>query len=991
MFPEDHDRFDETRHFKALSPGTVISHYRIIDKIGAGGMGVVYKAEDTRLKRTVALKFLPPRFLADAEARARFEQEAQSASALNHPNITTIYEIDEADGRCFIAMEYVDGKSIKALVAEGALSLDDVMDISIQIGKGVDAAHAKGVVHRDIKSDNIMVGTDGTVKIMDFGLAKLRGATRLTREGTTVGTLQYMSPEQLQAMGVDRRSDIFSVGVVLYEMTTGRLPFTGDYEEAIIHSILNETPEPMARYKADVPEGLQRIVDKALAKDREERYQHADEMVADLKRERRISDSTSKSVPARARPASGTKRRTLPIVAVSAAVAAIIVIYFVFEPFRVEMGPDRAAIAQENSIAIMYFENMADPDDTDKTGQMVTALLITDLSESEYMRVVSRQRLYDILARLGQADRKVIDKSVAAKVAAEAGVRWILTGTVFQTEPVIILTSEISEAETGEILAAQRVTGDSGEDLFAVIDRLSGEVRKDMALPEEASAETDRPIAEVTTHSEEAYRYFLEGLVLADKYYRDEALASFRKAVEYDSTFAMALYYVSILTVGEESREFADKALRHSANASQIERYYIEAYHAYLARDYEDTIRKLQRIIDRWPDEKMTHFTMAVIYNGFLGKPDLAIQHCKRTLEIDPLYKRAYNQMAYAYDRLGDRDSSLWAINSYIDLAPDEPNPYDTRGDLYGYGGRLGEAMASYKKADEIKPGFSTMKIGHTCLFMGRYAEAESCYKVISSGNDKWDRSEARTYLAIVLLYQGRLDEALRVLDNGIAADQMEQTLRAANGDKHRLKATVYLERGDYDKAVEEAQERRQVLVAAFPDNPAFEADFSSYVLAEAGRQEEAEQALRAFEDRLERGGTSPPYSFWLARGNVTRAKQGPVRAIPDLEKALDEAPDPYFHVRSILGEVYLEAGRLDQAVTTLSQALSRYDESRALVPIYAVKAHYLLGLAYEKSGWKNKAIEQYEAFLSIWKNADPGIDEVEDARERLARLKDEA
>jgi serine/threonine protein kinase/Flp pilus assembly protein TadD len=988
MGSKNDDHLDETRSFKTLSPGTLISHYKIIEKIGAGGMGVVYKAEDTKLKRTVALKFLPPRLLCDGEARTRFEHEAQSASALNHPNITTVYEIDEADGRCFIAMEYVDGRSVKNLVAEGALSLDEVVDISIQIGKGIDAAHRKGVVHRDIKSDNIMVSADGIAKIMDFGLAKLRGVTKLTREGTTVGTLQYMSPEQLQAKEVDRRSDIFSFGVVFYEMITGRLPFAGEDEAAVLNSILNDAPEPLARYKANVPGGLQRIVDKALAKDKEERYQHADELVADLKRERRASDHTSPSVAAHVQPSRRPKRGTFRLAAIFAIVAAVIILYFVFEPFRIEMGPDRAAIAQENSLAIMYFENMADPDDTDKAGQMVTTLLITDLSESQYMRVVSRQRLYDILAQLGKEDQKSIDKSVASRVAAEAGVKWILTGTVLQVEPHIVLTSEISEAETGEIRATQRVTGEPGDDLFAMIDRLTVEIREDMSLPEEARAEEDRPIADVTTHSEEAYRYFLEGVDLDNKYYTDEAEVSFRKAIAHDSTFAMALYYLATLTVGEESRDFAERALKYSGNASEVERYYIESYHAFVAHDYEGTIRKLQQIIDRWPDEKTTHFTMAVVYNRFTGNHRLAIDHCKRTLEIDPLFKRAYNQMAYAYDGLGDHDSSLWAINNYIDLAPDEANPYDTRGDLYAYSGRLDEALASYKRANEMKPGFSTMKIGHIYLFMGRYAQAESCYNLVASGDDKWDRSKARTYLAVVPLYQGRLKEALQVLDDGIGADQMEHALMYANGSKHWLAATAYLELGDYGKAVEEAERRRDVLMRAFPDNPAYIVDVYPYVLGEAGRMEEAEEALRAFERLLESKGSSPPYAFWLVHGYIAKAKGNTEQAITYFEKAGQEAIDPYFHVRWLLGEACLEAGRLDQAVTTLSQALLRYDESRALDPIRAVKAHYLLGLAYERSGWKSKAIEQYETFLDIWKNADPGTDELEDARQRLARLK---
>jgi serine/threonine protein kinase/tetratricopeptide (TPR) repeat protein len=986
--PEE-GRLEKTKSFKMLLPGTVISHYKIIEKIGEGGMGVVYKATDTRLDRTVALKFLPPGLLCDSDAKARFEHEAKAASALNHPSIATIYEIDEAEGRCFIAMEFLEGGSLKGLLKTRDLSLKEILDLVIQIGEGLNVAHESGVTHRDMKPDNIMLTRKGLAKIMDFGLAKLKGATRLTREGTTLGTLRYMSPEQVRGRGVDARSDLFSLGVVLYEMITGHLPFGGEDEAAVMNSILNVGPEPLARYKTDVSEGLQRIVDKALAKEKEERYQHADEVVADLKRERHISDGGESTAATQVVTSPGPKKHTLRLGGILGAIAVMIILYFIFQPFRIDMGPDRAAIAQENSLAIMYFENMVDPDDTDKTGQMVTALLITDLSESEYMRILSRQRLYDILVRLGKDDQKVIDKSVASRVAAEAGVKWILTGTVLQVEPHIVLTSEISEAETGEILATQRVAGDRGEDLFAVIDGLTGEIRKDMSLPEEAQTEEDRPIAEVTTHSEEAYRHFLEGVVLSDKYYTDEAEVSFRRAVEHDSTFAMALYFLATLTVGEESRELADKALKYSANASEIERYYIESYHAFIAYDYDETIRKLQRILDRWPDEKITHFTMAVIYSQMLGKPELAIHHCRRTLEIDPLFKRAYNQMAYAYERLGDSDSSLWAINSYIDLAPDEPNPYDTRGDLYSYSGRLEEALASYKRADEIKPGFSTLKIGHMHLFAGRYAQAESCYKVMASASDRWDRSEARTYLAIVPLYQGKFGEALKVLDRAIGADQMEQTVRRQNADKRRLAANIHLALEAYETAVEEALNSRDVLIRAYPDNPVFIVDFYAHVLARTGRIAEAEEVLRDLESRMDKEALNRSHTYWVIKGNIARAKGDMDEAVGYFEKGLEIAPDPYFHIRSMLGEAYLEGGRLDQAVAALERALLRYDAARALVPIRAVKAHYSLGLAYEKSGWLSKASEQYETFLDIWKEADdPGIPAVEDARQRLARLK---
>ncbi len=991
MITDGHDGIpDETMSFKPLAPGALISHYRIINKIGEGGMGVVYKAEDIRLGRIVALKFLPLRQITDPQAKARFQHEARAASALNHPNITTIHEIDEAHGRCFIAMEFVEGCSIRDLIKRGSLSLDEIVDIALQIAEGLDAAHKGGVVHRDIKPDNVLISRDGIAKIMDFGLAKLRGSTRLSSSGTTLGTLHYMSPEQVQGKQIDRRSDIFSFGVMLYEMITGNLPFTGEDTAGVMNSILNASPEPLARYKADIPEGFQRILDKMLSKDREERYQHADEVAADLKRERHSSRYTQSHAPTQTLTPPRSRRRMFRLAAIVGFSVVAVVLYVILQPFRIAMGPDRAAIAQEKSLAVMYFENMVDPEDTDRTAEMITALVITDLSDSKHMHVLSRQRLYDILARLGKADQKIIDRSVASRVAREAGVKWILTGSVLRIEPHIVVVSEISRAETGEILASQRVTGQVDEDLFAVVDRLTSEIRKDMSLPKEAR-EGDRPVADVTTHSEAAYRYYLEGVTLYDQFYWNEAEAAFRKAVELDSTFAMALYSLSTLSRGEERRRFADKALRYSENASDLERSYIEAYGAFVDGDYDECIRRLECTADRWPDDKMTHFTMALIYTRFLGDYERAIHQCKLTLEIDPLFKRAYNQMAYAYERLGEGDSSLLAINKYISLAPDEANPYDTRGDLYAYAGKLDRAIDSYRKANNLKPGFSTLKTGNMYLFQRRYAEAESCYKLVASGSDKWNRSEARLLLAIVPLYQGKFNEALKVLDQGIAADEMDQTLGRYYAEKYRLTAKIYLELGDYDRAVEEALRSRDVFLKAYPENMLLALHFYVHMLARVGRINEAEEAIKQMETQIDSDILSKSEAYWAVKGSIASAKGRLGEAIKLFEKSLASAPDPVFYVRARLGEAYLEAGRLEQAVTVMSEALSRYDRLRVGTPVWSVKAHYLLGQAYERSGWTDKAIEEYEEFLEIWKNADPGIPEVENARQRLASLRSES
>ena len=947
-------------------------------------MGVVYKAQDTKLDRIVALKFLPKHLLCDEEAKTRFVHEAKAASALDHPNIATVYEIDEAEGECFISMAYIKGKSIKELIKEKKLSIEEILKIAIQVCEGLTAAHEKGIVHRDIKSDNIMLTLRGQVKIMDFGLAKLKGVTKVTKTGATLGTIQYMSPEQAQGMEVDQRSDVFSFGVVLYEMITGKLPFMGDHEAAVIYSIVNDTPEPLARYKANIPEGLQRIVDKALQKDLSTRYQSAADIIADLKglQKERIAGVVAKP-----------KKKLLPFIVPASIVFVVLLLFLILKPFKFEVVPEKGAIAEENSLAIMYFENVVDPEDKDRIAQMITALLITDLYESQYMRIVSRQRLYDILKLLGKENLKVIDKTVASEVAQKAGVKWILTGNILQTEPNIVLTSDISEAATGKILATQRVTGEKSEDLFSVVDKLSAEIKEELSLPERAKREPDKPVADVTTHSPEAYRYYLEGLDYNSKYYWAEAKKSYKKALEFDSTFAMAYYRLGCYSVfsgrvSSEDKKLIAKAVQYSDKVSQKEKWYIKSQEARISGNYAQATAELQKIVERYSEEKEAFLELGFVYWFYLGESEEAVRQLTKAIEIDPLYKDPYNVLAYTYDDIGDFDKSIWAINKYISLAPDEANPYDSRADLYAYNGKIDQAIESYKEALEIKPDFSRSlaKLGHMYLFKREYAKAESCYQELCSSNEKDNRSMGRSYLAFIPLYQGKLKRALEVLDDGIAADRMEQAEGGENANKHLLKANIYEEKKSLNLVLKEFEKFMEIWHRAFPNDIVYWRDSYVELLAENNDFKKAEKVARALKKDIEEKDQTLMYNYWYAIGGIEFSKGNLEASLTNFEKAARDVP--YFRVHYRLAEAYLKAGRLGEAVAEFEKALSRYDEVRAFFPIWAVKAYYLLGLAYEKSGWNKKAIEKYEEFLEIWKDADPGIPEVEDAKVRLQKLR---
>jgi len=661
--------------------------------------------------------------------------------------------------------------------------------------------------------------------------------------------------------------------------------------------------------------------------------------------------------------------------------AAAILLILLSTDWQIVFRPGNEAMAVEKRVAVMYFVNYADQEDSLRLGEIAANLLITDLAESHYLQVVSSQRLHDILKLLGYAETGVVDQLTASQVASKAGADWMLMGCILQVEPRMEISAQLFEVASGEVAASQRITGVPGEDLFSLLDKLTIEIKHDLALPAAAAREPDPRVADVTTSSTVAYRYYLEGVDYLQKYYLSEASNSFQKALEYDSTFAMVYYYLASLV----DIRLIDKAVLYAKTAGRKEQFYIESRKAALQGDLPRAMAILQEAVDRYPEEKDA-FYMLGSYSRSLGHFDQAIEYLNRAIDIDPQYKPVYNLLAYAYNDVGNMDQSIRLINQYITLAPQDANPYDSRGDIYAANGRFAEAIESYRSAVEMKPDFnaSWLNLGNAYLMIGQYIEAGRCFQQLARGDRQNIRSEGRLYLGSVPLFQGKFEQALRTLEDGIAADALEGTFDWSNVRKHYLHALLQADQGACDTALQEIDTCLAIRSREFPDEHlGFLADCVS-LLAKCGELSRAEHTAEMLGDYLGRNGFDlRPY--WYARGAIAFAYGDHPAATHHLEQASEGLTDLSYSY--LLAQVYLRMERYDDAATTLETIVSHPDFWKLLRKDIIVKTHYFLGVAYEQSNRPGEAIEQYRVFLNLWIDADSGIFEREDARERLARL----